>query len=73
MQHFIGAGAAAESNINPTSERPGITAESHTGEMSAIAARVPVGTTASPQSADSPTDCGSFAQMPIPENKVCPM
>lgn len=62
-----------ESNINPTSERPGITADSHTGEMSAIAARIPVGATASPRSDDSPTDCGSFAQLPIPENKVCPM
>lgn len=59
-------------NCNQTSERPGVTAESHTGEMSAIAARIPVGTS-SQKSDDSPTECGSFAQLPIPENKVCPM
>lgn len=66
-------GVMAESNMNPTSERPGITAESQTGEMSAIAARVPVGAAAALHSDDSPTDCGSFAQLPIPENKVCPI
>uniref|UniRef100_H2L4J0 Vertebrate ancient long opsin a n=1 Tax=Oryzias latipes TaxID=8090 RepID=H2L4J0_ORYLA len=64
---------AAFSNLNQTSERPGITAESHTGEMSAIAARIPMGGTTSPRSDDSQTDCGSFAQLPIPENKVCPL
>lgn len=68
MQHFIGGGVTIESNMNPTSERPGITADSHTGEMSAIAARVPVDAAASPQSDDSKT-----AQLPIPENKVCPI
>eukprot|EP00066_Takifugu_rubripes_P002040 XP_003963671.1 PREDICTED: vertebrate ancient opsin-like [Takifugu rubripes] len=73
IQHFIGMGVMAESNMNPTSERPGITAESQTGEMSAIAARVPVGATAALHSDGSPTDCGSLAQLPIPENKVCPI
>ncbi len=73
IQLFTGMGTIPESNLNQTSERPGITAESQTGEMSAIAARIPVGGTVSPRSDDSPTDCGSFAQLPIPENKVCPM
>lgn len=73
VQLFTGMGTIPDSNMNQTSERPGITAESQTGEMSAIAARIPVGGTVSPRSDDSPTDCGSFAQLPIPENKVCPM
>uniref|UniRef100_A0A3Q2Z2I1 Vertebrate ancient long opsin a n=1 Tax=Hippocampus comes TaxID=109280 RepID=A0A3Q2Z2I1_HIPCM len=69
IQLFTGIVAVPESNLNQTSERPGTTADSQTGEMAAIAARIPV----SPRSEDSPTDCGSFAQLPIPENKVCPM
>nr|BAK19957.1 VA long opsin [Chrysiptera cyanea] len=73
IQHFTGKGTIPESNLNQTSGRPGLTSESQTGEMSAIAARIPVGGTVSPRSDDSPTDCGSFAQLPIPENKVCPM
>uniref|UniRef100_A0A8C6UVL5 Vertebrate ancient long opsin a n=1 Tax=Neogobius melanostomus TaxID=47308 RepID=A0A8C6UVL5_9GOBI len=58
-------------NLNQTSERPGITAESQTGEMSAIAARIPVGHS-SQKSDDSPTECGSFAQLPIPKTKCVP-
>lgn len=72
IQLFTGIGVIPD-NLNQTSERPGITAESHTGEMSAIAARIPLGGRTSPRSDNSPTDCGSFAQLPIPENKVCPM
>ncbi|XP_077350771.1 vertebrate ancient long opsin a [Festucalex cinctus] len=72
-QLFTGIVAMPESNMNQTSERPGTTGDSQTGEMAAIAARIPIGGTASPRSDDSPTDCGSFAQLPIPENKVCPM
>ncbi|XP_071780886.1 vertebrate ancient long opsin a [Centroberyx gerrardi] len=73
IQLFTGMGTIPESNLNQTSDRPGMTAESQTGEMSAIAARIPVGGMASPKSEDPPSDCGSFAQLPIPENKVCPM
>ncbi|XP_045927343.1 opsin-VA-like [Micropterus dolomieu] len=73
IQLFTGRGTIPDSNMNQTSERPGITAESQTGEMSAIAARIPEGGNVSPRSDDSPTNCGSFAQLPIPENKVCPM
>lgn len=73
IQHFTGAGTIQDSNLNQTSERPGITAECLTGEMSAIAARIPLGVAAASRSDDSQTDCGSFAQLPIPENKVCPL
>uniref|UniRef100_A0AAV2JMP6 Uncharacterized protein n=1 Tax=Knipowitschia caucasica TaxID=637954 RepID=A0AAV2JMP6_KNICA len=68
IQLFTGA---LSENFNATSERPGITAESQTGEMSAIAARIPLGTS-SMKSDDSPTECGSFAQ--LPDNKIlnCP-
>ncbi|XP_061692724.1 vertebrate ancient long opsin a [Syngnathoides biaculeatus] len=73
IQLFTGIVAMPESNMNQTSERPGTTADSQTGEMAAIAARIPIGGTGSPRSEDSQTDCGSFAQLPIPENKVCPI
>lgn len=73
IQHFTGAGTIRDSNLNQTSERPGITAECLTGEMSTIAARIPEGVAASSRSEDSQTDCGSVAQIPIPENKVCPL
>ncbi|KAM9365822.1 vertebrate ancient long opsin a [Pholidichthys leucotaenia] len=75
IQHFTGVGMIPDSNMNQTSDRPGITAECHTGEMSAIAAHIPTDTTSprSDSTLDSPNDCGSFAQLPIPENKVCPV
>lgn len=71
IQLFTGMDTIPD-NFNQTTDRPGITAESQTGEMSAIAARIHIGNS-SQKSDDSPTDCGSFAQLPIPENKVCPM
>ncbi|KAG7258619.1 hypothetical protein CRUP_006419, partial [Coryphaenoides rupestris] len=75
IQLFTGKATIPESHINQTSERPGITAESQTGEMSAIAAhiRVGAGCPATPLGEDPPSDCSTFAQLPIPENKVCPM
>lgn len=73
LQHFTGVGTIPESNMNQTSDRPGMTAESQTGEMSAIAAHIPVRGAESQKSDDSATNCDSSAQLPIPENKVCPM
>ncbi|XP_034040297.1 vertebrate ancient long opsin a [Thalassophryne amazonica] len=70
---FTGMGVIPESDINQTSDRPRITAECQTGEMSAIAAQISVGGATSSKSEDSPVDFGSLAQLPIPENKVCPM
>lgn len=72
IQLFTGRGTIPD-NFNQNSERPGMTGESHTGEMSAIAARIPVGGTVAPKSDEQPSECSSFAQLPIPENKVCPM
>ncbi|KAF3708571.1 Opsin-VA Vertebrate ancient opsin [Channa argus] len=48
IQLFTGMGTIPDSHLNQTSERPGITAESQTGEMSAIAARIPMGGSVSP-------------------------
>ncbi|XP_051503901.1 opsin-VA-like [Myxocyprinus asiaticus] len=62
-----------EGNMNQTTERAGMTGESNTGEMSAIAARILVAGTVPPISDNQSSDCSSFAQRPIPENKVCPM
>ncbi|XP_030627104.1 vertebrate ancient long opsin a [Chanos chanos] len=62
-----------EGNLNQTTERAGMTGESNTGEMSAIAARIPVAGGALPKSDEQQSESSSFAQLPIPENKVCPM
>ncbi|RXN04560.1 vertebrate ancient opsin-like protein [Labeo rohita] len=62
-----------EGNINQTTERAGMTNESNTGEMSAIAARIPAAGTVPPKTVEHPNERSSFAQIPIPENKVCPM
>ncbi|XP_026119129.1 opsin-VA-like [Carassius auratus] len=56
-----------EGNINQTTERAGMTNESNTGEMSAIAGAVPSKTE------EHPNERNSCVQIPIPENKVCPM
>ncbi|XP_016342815.1 vertebrate ancient long opsin a [Sinocyclocheilus anshuiensis] len=56
-----------EGNINQTTERAGMTNESNTGEMSAIAGTVP------PKTEEHPNERSSCAQIPIPENKVCPI
>ena len=52
-----------------------MTGESCTGgEMSAIAARITVCGNTQPKNEEaSPSKCSSFVQLPIPENKVCPM
>ncbi|KAF7668649.1 hypothetical protein LDENG_00299520 [Lucifuga dentata] len=73
IQLFTGMGTTPEGNLNQTSERPGITAECQTGEMSAIAARIPVGGASSPKPDNPTADCSSLAPLPISENKVCPM
>ncbi|XP_051773923.1 vertebrate ancient long opsin a [Ctenopharyngodon idella] len=62
-----------EGNINQTTERAGMTNESNTGEMSAIAARIPSAGTVPPKTEEHPNERSSFAKIPIPENKVCPM
>ncbi|KAL7877971.1 hypothetical protein SRHO_G00046140 [Serrasalmus rhombeus] len=59
--------------VNQTTERGGMTGESNTGEMSAIAARIPIARSTPQKSDKQQSDCSSYAQLPIPENKVCPM
>ncbi|XP_012989734.1 LOW QUALITY PROTEIN: vertebrate ancient long opsin a [Esox lucius] len=61
-------------NTNATSERQGMTEQSGMGgEMSAIAARIPFCGNDQSNDETSPIECSTFAQMPIPENKVCPV
>uniref|UniRef100_A0A8B9HZQ2 Vertebrate ancient long opsin a n=1 Tax=Astyanax mexicanus TaxID=7994 RepID=A0A8B9HZQ2_ASTMX len=59
--------------VNQTTERAGMTGESNTGEMSAIAARIPIARSALQMSDEQQSDSSAYAQLPIPENKVCPM
>ncbi|XP_072534368.1 vertebrate ancient long opsin a [Salminus brasiliensis] len=59
--------------VNQTTDRAGMTGESNTGEMSAIAARIPIARSTLQKSDEQQSDCSSYAQLPIPENKVCPM
>ncbi|KAI7806040.1 vertebrate ancient long opsin [Triplophysa rosa] len=62
-----------DGNVNQTTERVGLTNESHTGEMSAIAAQIPAAGPVQSKPEEQPSECSLFGQLPIPENKVCPM
>ncbi|CAM4728181.1 unnamed protein product [Leuciscus chuanchicus] len=62
-----------EGNINQTSERQGMTNESHMGEMSTIASRFPKDGSIPEKTQEHPGERRSLAHIPIPENKVCPM
>lgn len=73
IQLFTGSRTNPETTTQRSSDRRKITVESQTGEMSAIATSIPVAGTSSQRSDNSETNCGSPAQLPIPENKVCPM
>ncbi|CAH2322423.1 opsin-VA-like [Pelobates cultripes] len=61
-----------ESNNNPTSERVGISRGHQGGEMLAIAAHI-TSNTSNRKSEEEQSSCNSFAQLPISDNKVCPM
>ncbi|KAL4641243.1 opsin-VA-like [Arapaima gigas] len=71
IQLFSCSGHTLDSNPNQTTDRGAVTGDSNMGEMSAIAARIPASEEVQPGGRS--TDCGSFSQHPIPENKVCPM
>ncbi|KAF7710295.1 hypothetical protein HF521_009167 [Silurus meridionalis] len=59
--------------MNQSTDRAGMTGESNSGEMSAIAARIPAASTSSPKPNEEHSNSCSYSQLPIPENKVCPM
>ncbi|OCT71643.1 hypothetical protein XELAEV_18034622mg [Xenopus laevis] len=61
---------AKESNINPTSERGVATRDNNGGEMLAIATHI---TSSAVTNREEQSSCNSFAQIPVSENKVCPM
>ncbi|XP_028844783.1 vertebrate ancient long opsin a [Denticeps clupeoides] len=73
IQLFSCNDGIVEGNLNQTTERPGMTAESNTGEMSAIAARIPISGGILPTADDQSSQCSTFAQLPVAENKICPM
>ncbi|XP_023697691.1 vertebrate ancient long opsin a [Paramormyrops kingsleyae] len=72
IQLFKCNGDTLEPNPNQTVDRRGGTDENNTGEITAIAARIPMAEDAAQMDRKS-SDCGSFVQLPVPENKVCPM
>ncbi|XP_035255696.1 vertebrate ancient long opsin a [Anguilla anguilla] len=65
--------APLDSTVNQTSERAGATGESNTGEMSTISARIPAAAGGAQNQDDETSEGSTFAELPIPENKVCPM
>ena len=69
---FTGKGTIPEGNLGATSERPGITAESQTGEMSAIAARIPMDGTGANMSDEQPSECSPLASFPSQKTKCAP-
>ncbi|KAM3912882.1 vertebrate ancient opsin-like [Leptodactylus fuscus] len=60
-----------ESN-NPTSERVVLNRTNHGGEMQAIAAHI-ASNNGNRMTEEEQSSCNSFAQLPLSENKVCPM
>uniref|UniRef100_A0A8C5Q159 G-protein coupled receptors family 1 profile domain-containing protein n=1 Tax=Leptobrachium leishanense TaxID=445787 RepID=A0A8C5Q159_9ANUR len=62
-----------ESNNNPTSERVGISRDHQGGEMLAIATHITASNASNRKTEEEQSSCNSFAQLPISDNKVCPM
>ncbi|XP_036387459.1 vertebrate ancient long opsin b [Megalops cyprinoides] len=73
IQMFKGNGTALESTLKQTSDRGAATAESHVGEMSTIAARIPLSSYAAERTEEESSDFCSPSSPPVPENKICPM
>ncbi|XP_018593548.2 vertebrate ancient long opsin a [Scleropages formosus] len=71
IQLFSCSSHSLDSNPNQTTDRGAVTGNSNTGEMSAIAARIAA--TEALRAGNGSGDRGAFSQLPIPENKVCPM
>ncbi|KAG9484776.1 opsin-VA-like [Eleutherodactylus coqui] len=59
-------------SINPTSERVLLNRTNHGGEMHSIAAHI-TSNNGNRMTEEEQSSCNSFAQLPISENKVCPM
>ncbi|XP_060782210.1 vertebrate ancient long opsin a [Neoarius graeffei] len=59
--------------VNQSTDRAVMTSDGNMGEMSAIAARIPAASTTSPKPNEQHSNSNSYCQLPIPENKVCPM
>ncbi|XP_006630456.1 vertebrate ancient long opsin a [Lepisosteus oculatus] len=73
IQLFNCNGSAMDMNLNQTTDRGPMTAESNEGEMSAIAAHITISNNITEKAEEEQSQQSSFAQLPIPENKVCPM
>ncbi|XP_028844935.1 vertebrate ancient long opsin b [Denticeps clupeoides] len=85
IQMFKGGNANLDStHINQTSDRGAATAESHMGEMSTIAARVPLSSACNMDRTEEEDEReaedekpkendGGTNQLPMTENKVCPL
>ncbi|KAM4636874.1 opsin-VA-like [Discoglossus pictus] len=65
--------SSKESDNNATSERAALSRNNHGGEMLTIAACLDTTNTNTRRTDDEESSCHSFAQLPIPDNKVCPM
>lgn len=78
MQMFKGNVTNLDStNLNQTSDKGAITAtaESHLGEMSTIAARVPMSVCNMEKSEDEEEESGDEGpkQLPLSDSRVCPL
>ncbi|MGH0132439.1 UNVERIFIED_CONTAM: hypothetical protein FKN15_035946 [Acipenser sinensis] len=64
---------AAGLNANQTTDRGAATGESNDGEMSTIAACIATSNKAAGKTEEEENQCSSFAQVSVPENKICPI
>ncbi|XP_053547684.1 opsin-VA-like [Bombina bombina] len=65
--------SSKESDNNATSERLALNRDNYGGEMRSIAARISTTNTVTLKSDDEHSSCNSFGQLPMCDNKVCPM
>ncbi|XP_076831305.1 vertebrate ancient long opsin a [Brachyhypopomus gauderio] len=70
---LFSCGESTMEEVNPTKERADMTGESNAGEMSTIAAQIPTTGNIRPKSDEDLSESSSYTQLPVPENKVCPM
>ncbi|MGH0130897.1 UNVERIFIED_CONTAM: hypothetical protein FKN15_044195 [Acipenser sinensis] len=64
---------AAGLNANQTTDRGAATGESNDGEMSTIAACIATSNKTAGKTEEEENQCSSFAQVSVPENKICPI
>ncbi|XP_035387538.1 vertebrate ancient long opsin a [Electrophorus electricus] len=73
LTELFSCGKSTTEEVNLTKKHADMTGESNTGEMSSVAARVPIASHVLAKSNEEPSNSSSYSELRIPENKVCPV